>query len=336
MRLFNRHHKSEAGAAPSEAFDTKKTEEQLSALRPCAKELIAAGDKLEAFFADKAPLANGISGKAVLDFIIRMRSATNLDYRNVVGLLNLCRDPDQGVALGTALSRIVSSNKASDELRSIATDLQRIHAGRVDAGEDAVWDHDFADQTLRLVRVLYPLGTDMQNPDQSNKVTSGIDATRIINIRTNAGVKGDGTAAENLVRILPREGMSKIIHASSPDGTRHFDPIILKEGEAVLIGRELVLHELYGKKLGEGIEVPVAAHLTSGQASRGGIMALRREGKIYLFERGAMHPVSFSWEPGRWTQYTGESRITEHGFEHGQSGIFKVDGADVKLESGAK
>lgn len=316
----------------SSDYDEASAEKFLAQLKPCAAQITAIARNLEARFADGHRLPNGINGATIHDVIIRMRAITNREYRNLVGLLNFVRDDGSAVALEQALGKIIESGLASSEFREICILLKSIrdqgfeyHTGRSplfsakSAGLELAnpafnWDREFADRTLRLVRILYPLGINMLNPSWSAKIENGISASEVVKVALPGG------RDHARIEILPFGSSSRIVHAAKDGAKREFAPVELHEGSAVLIGRELSIHDLYGHSfVGESIEVPVAAKVSGRQVSRGGLLVIRKDGFIYLFDRGSLHDVTFSFQGNQWNRYQSDSRMVSSGFEHGKS-----------------
>ncbi|MBN8549223.1 MAG: hypothetical protein J0M12_07920 [Deltaproteobacteria bacterium] len=320
----------------SSDYDNCLAESALDSLKACSQHIISTARLLESRVAPGVRLPNGIDSSKVRSVISKVRSVSNREFRNLVGLLNYVREEHSGLTLERALAGIVSSELVSSEFREICYLLKSIrdqgfeyHTGRSPLFSEKVlglelanpafnWDREFADRTLRLVRFLYPLGVNMLNPGLLQDVPSAISAGRIIKISLPGG------RHKSRVEVMPLGESSRIVHVPPVGAEREFEPIELRDGMAVLIGRELAIADLYGHALGDGpIQMPVQGKVQGRQVSRGGLLIIRHAQQIYLFDRGSLHDVPFSYEGGVWNRYQSASRRTPSGFEHGKSGVYQ-------------
>lgn len=310
-------------------------ESALAPLLACARTFESIAQKLEAEFSVSMKLANGVQASTVLRLIRKLRSISNREYRNLVGMLNYVREDSNGASLEMSLQRIARSDLSSPELREICELLKSIYAQGYeyhaasnplfDGSEGVeiinpclIWDRDFSDRSLRLLRALYPLGVNMQNPELRADVASGLSTAERITIVLPTRKKQTA-----FIHIIPNDNESQIVHAVRGSAQPEFAPLALREREFVLIGRKLTLKELYGKIFDhQEIEVPVLAQIKDDNVSRGGVMVMRLNNKLYLFDRGSRHEVKFSGRAGEWTHYRPQSRSVESGYDLGESGVF--------------
>lgn len=291
---------------------------------------------LESLFADRSVLPNAVNGAAVHDVIKLLRTVSNREYRNLLGVFNYIRQSDTSVSLEQALLRILRSDVTSSDLKVICGLLKSIrdegyqHHARhnplvnsnsgialVNAG--AQWDKEFSDRTLRLIRALYPLGINMQNPELAPDLEQRISARHVVTILI------PGHRDRGRIQILPDGDCSCVMHDVRGKFKPEFAPIALKDGRAIRVGRPLSFeHDIFGRPVPRGgITFPVSAVIDDERTSRGGVLIVRHQGFLYLFDCGSRHEVTFSYERGQWTRYEPRARLSEDGYENGQSGVYR-------------
>ncbi len=326
-----------SGVAECSSDESDKREKLLEPLLRSARASMPGADAIENLLLQPQRLPNGIETAQILDLVRLLRSSTNRDYRNLVGMLNFLRHEDYSPSLEQALQRILQSDLVSDHLRSTCKLLKEIHDkgfdhhsrrnSIVDPGEGialvnagAQWDKEFADRTLRLVRALYPLGINMRNPDLSEREPLGVDARQIIVVLM------PGHRDRCRIEIHPDGECSCVVHSVKGDKFEpEFSPLTLRDGQSIRVGRSLTFErDIYGLAVPRGgISIPVQACIEDDRTSRGGLLVLRQQGVVYLFDCGSRHEVTFSFERGEWTRYEPSPRLSEGGYDTGRSGVYR-------------
>lgn len=315
-------------------------ESQLKGLAPLVTQVTEAALYLDSALCALPAAGPGIPVEDIRRSIKAIQALDYQGYRELVGLLNLARqDEGRQYNFHQECLKLLERKDISPQLRAALTSLNGIYERGYELSLDlarrnsrfADWPHDFLDQGVRLVRAVYPLGVSVFNAALDPALRPpGIEADKELLLANGA------QDYEGSIRVFPSSRHNgSIVHYVEPQATKGrrgprplcFEPLLLKDSQAALVGRPLSISTLFGHKV--DLEVPVACELDGERClsySRGGILIIRHEGKIFVFDRGSKSRLTWHLNMGGNIQrgeFDPKSIKTIDGrFTHGQTNLF--------------
>ncbi len=227
-------------------------------INPVRKETANLVDKL----VDEA-VENDLALRAIDDLKDAFAGLSYTDYRQLEGALQSARNSG-------LLNLEPDTNSMSPNLSSIYKILHSLRS-RVDIPT-------LATNTIELLRMSFPLGKNVVNVNLDEEFGPlSLDASKPSTV-TNGKLK---------VEMTPQGG--QIVLSVQGCGTH-----TLHEGEGVILGRNHVVSRLFATDLHQEIKLPVTLPFPPNETSvsRAGILIFRSQGRVFIFDRAAMSPVT--------------------------------------------
>ena len=161
-------------------------------------------------------------------------------------------------------------------------------------------EEEFATDSLLFLRTMYPLGTNMLNPQLEEDKPISINAENT-DVRVSS-------IDEPIYNLEPYEDDRSKISAIDAMGGSY----ILESQSSAILGRPLILNDIFGLKLAKPVAIHPEVRLSSRYISRAGCMVIRRGGKLYFFDRGSRNRVLLAIvesERKYLTEYIGSARV---------------------------
>lgn len=156
---------------------------------------------------------------------------------------------------------------------------------------------DKIDNIILMARLCYPFGINMKNADikEINSETMGevsYDAKNTLKV---------SLASKEFyslkITIAPRDGNTiiKTNHKDSPES-------VISNGQGMVLGRELQLFNIFNMEMDVSVKTRLSSNSKQishanqknqfSKFSRGGLLVVRLNDRIFLFDRGALNPVN--------------------------------------------
>ena len=183
-----------------------------------------------------------------------------------------------------AFQRVIDSAEKNSPFKSFATKLNAVLKSEKWETMSPQEKHDMADNILLLIRMSYPFGVNMLNPqglpDQENSLSD--EQPMIIQV---------GDVSLQIEKVKDTSFIA-VVHGKQEDGkthTAHIHP--LRDNSFVVAGRNIAISNIVGLK-SNVIHMWSDIEILSRQVSRGAIMILKQDGRIYVYDRGSRNEVT--------------------------------------------
>jgi len=247
------------------------------------------------------------------------------DYATFVGTFNHLRITEESYDLRIRLLELAETSK-SDTAKQLLVHLLPIVEGAWTLAEkrheevygngkslfgkftgkfsakkpDLSYSQRFASDCLLLLRTIYPAGVNMTSPEWNDEVVSHdcrCDVTlRMLKPGTDGNMK-----FHDSIEITPYgDTVSMVSYKPSHPDIESRLPVMLNDGESLMIGRNLGIKELFGLRRRKEpiLLVRVKGQIDDPNVSRAGLMIFRLRNKLYLFNRGSMNNYSIEESQG--------------------------------------
>ncbi len=263
-------------------------------------------------------------------FVESLPTLTGQDYRSLVGFLNYARDKTTATPFADAVEAALRTHLSAglqSTFRNALDSYALTHASQDSGGTQVAglpshhelrFDRSFADQALMLVRMAYPFGINLANPGWEKNKQSSFDAHEELTFAPDLGVDNDR------VTIRPLDPHTSLIsfQCRTRRGWEHRS-YELSDGASAIIGRKLSIPPPFGDTVDQAL--PLQMHVdcdvgSNEHFSRAGILVVRHQGRIYLFDRGCRARIVFREKNGNVGTYSPESVVDADGrWQHGHT-----------------
>jgi hypothetical protein len=239
-----------------------------------------------------------------------------LDYTALAGTFNHFRTRTDSYDLRDELKSLIT-NTESTSCRSYLSRLLSIIEGAWKIAEKRLVEHkqatsgfvgklsgvfkknapelafsqEFASDALLILRTTFPAGVNMLSPNWDGEFDSldGESSVRLKMVVPDSS--GSNRRFHDTIEIAPYGRGVSLISYSSPHNVKHSFPQMIRNGESILVGRDLGIKELFGvsRKSNPILLVEVKGNIEDPNVSRAGLMIFRHKNRIYIFNRGSMN-----------------------------------------------
>ncbi|MDC0357717.1 hypothetical protein OAO01_02800 [Oligoflexia bacterium] len=247
----------------------------------------------------------------ILDTISGLQQLNYADHAALLGLLNTWRDENSFDDLRVDIEGIAADPRYSNDLKGVLWNFLEIRDAVARGGGEDLTDVNMVSRVLRsgqsglsneavaedfllIARSVFPFGVNMLNPEWRD-----------------ASSQADHLSADQNIQIYlgsPERSGSFIVHPCSSDRSKtevlYVDkrdkagvPELLESGDGVVFGRRLEMVQLFGKMPDRGwslASIPAIDNRVSRNWSRAGVMVVRQEDRVYLFDRGSRSKLNFN------------------------------------------
>ncbi len=204
-------------------------------------------------------------------------------FRSIIGLLNIVRDSKITTSLASLLKRYIENSHNEEATKYLLTLIKEQWELYRKTGDEKEEEH-FASEMLKFIRMLCPHGVNVLNPVQDPNTPSFLSAENAVTIKL----------LETLFLVVePQDVDTSLVQVVETRYGHMYlkNNAILKNNEPMIAGRDIVIADIFGKKMDFPMRISAQLPIANPAISRGGLMLTRSEGKLYVFDRGSKSKI---------------------------------------------
>lgn len=267
------------------------------------------------------------------------------DYARLMGTFNVLRKDGETSDLSDRMAELIKNSRTEEcrklliELKTVfegANELARSRAMSMPDGASLVKrlmgkmglgktqykiDMQLAADALVLIRTVYPAGVNMISPEWTeNNSCSAASAVEVNKLAPRTTKSKEHFVPRDEIKIEPYGAEASIITYQHRERfVESSFPIIIREGESILIGRDLGVRGLFGIENENNpiLRYSIKGRINDSSVSRAGLIIFRLDNRIFVFNRGSMnnYQISENFQEMRTvTSFAGNSKSTGDGF----------------------